>query len=52
MGMVSMWTECRCPADTSGDDGEAVCHEEDCLVGALARADRQAFGEAGPEDDR
>ena len=51
MAMVSVWTECRCPAETSGNDGVAVCHEEDCLVGALVLADLQARGEGGPERD-
>ena len=52
MAMVSMWTECRCPVETSGSDGTAVCHEEDCLVGALDLADCPAGGEAEPQEDR
>ena len=52
MAIVSIWTECRCPSETTGNHGEAVYHEEDCLVGALALADRQPIAEPRPQEDR
>jgi hypothetical protein len=52
MAIVSIWTECRCPSETTGNHDETVYHEEDCLVGALALADRQPLAEPRPEKDR
>jgi hypothetical protein len=52
MAIVSMWTECRCPSGQTGNHDEAVYHEEDCLVGALALADCQRLAQPPPEEDR
>lgn len=52
MAIVSIWTECRCPSGATGEDDEAVYHEEDCLVGALVLADLQPLAEPPPEEDR